>query len=203
MSDKLKEHPKVLAFVAVSAIVAIVGLGITFWPTGMPTMPETMEEVPALLESKAYRNLTPAERRPYVTRVSELMQNSDREQRRSVMQNSEQSRGAMRDMFRQMMVDRAKQFALADAATRQQMIIEDRARMEAMGGRRGPGGGRPGGGGDGQANQGNRGDRPERTEAEQAERREQRETQIEEWVNEGNGQDWALIREYMQQVRPR
>ena len=62
------------------------------------------------------------------------------------------------------------------------------------GGRRGPGGE---GRGDGQ-----RSDRPEPTEDEKAERREKHEQMVEQWVNEGNGQDWALIREYMQQVRP-
>ncbi len=194
MAGKLKEHPKVLALVVVSMIVLAIGLGYTYWPTGTPAMPETMEDVPILLESNAYKNLSPEQRRPYVERVSELMRSSDREQRRAVMEGSEQSRDAMRDMFRQMMSDRAKQFALADTATRQQMIVEDRARMAAMGGRRGPGGEGRG--------EGQRGDRPEPTEEEKAERREKREQMVEQWVNEGNGQDWALIREYMQQVRP-
>lgn len=199
MAGKLKEHPKVLALVVVSAIVLAVGLAYTYWPTGLPTMPETLDDVPALLESKAYANLSREQRRPYVARVSELMRSSDREQRRAVMQDSEQSRDAMRDMFRQMMLDRAKQFALADAATRAQMLAEDRARMESMGGRRGPGGERRGDGAGG----GERGDRPELSEEEKAERREKHEQMVEQWVNEGNGQDWALIREYMQQVRPR
>lgn len=205
MSNRLREHPKVLVLVALSAVVLSVGLAITFWPTGAPAMPETMAEVPALLESRAYRDLSPQARRPYVERVAELMGQSDRQQRRAVMQGSDESRDAMRDMFRQMMSDRAKQFALADPATREQMLIEDRARMESMGGRGGPGGGRPGGedGDQRGANGPARGDRPERTEAEQAQRRERREDMIEQWVNEGNGQEWALIREYMQQLRSR
>ena len=202
MSTSLKEHPKVLALVIVAALVFSAGVAYTYWPTGMPDMPETMEDVPALLESRAYANLNPEQRRPYVQRVSELMRTSDREQRRELMQSSEESRDAMRDMFKQMMVDRAKQFALADAATRAQMIAEDRAKMEAMGGRRGgPGGGRPGG--EGGENGGDRGDRPEPTEEEKAERRKKHENMIEQWVNEGNGQEWALIREYMQRVRPK
>lgn len=202
MVSRLKEHPKVLALVVFAAVVLGAGLAYTYWPTSQPAIPETMADVPTLLESRAYANMTPAQRRPYVERVSELMSNSDGEQRRAVMQNSEQSRDAMRDMFRQVMVDRAKQFALADAVARQQMIIEDRARMESMGGRRGPGGGeRPSGEGGGERSEG-RGDRPEPTEEEKAERREKHESRIEEWVNEGNGQEWALVREYMQQVRP-
>ena len=189
MADRLKEHPKVLALVVFTAVVLSAGVAYTYWPAGTPAMPETMEDVPALLESSAYKNLSREQRRPYVQWVSELMHEADREQWRAVMQNSEQSRDVMRDMFRQMMLDRAKRFALADEATRAQMIAEDRARMQQMGGRRGPEGG-------------DRGDRPEPTEAEKQARREQRESRIEGWVNEGNGQDWALVREYMQQVRP-
>ena len=125
MSTSLKEHPKVLALVVVAALVFSAGVAYTYWPTGMPDMPETMEDVPALLESRAYANLSPDQRRPYVQRVSELMRTSDREQRRELMQSSDASRDAMRDMFRQMMLDRAKQFALADDATKRQMILED------------------------------------------------------------------------------
>ncbi|MEM9345534.1 MAG: hypothetical protein AAGB26_02840 [Planctomycetota bacterium] len=199
--SSLKEHPKALAFVVFAAVVLSSGMAYTYWPAGTPPMPETMEDVPALLESEAYKNLSPELRREYVMRVQQLMKSADREQRREVMSN-DASRDAMRDMFKQMMVDRAKQFALADEATRRQMITEDRARMEQMGGRGGPGGpaGRPGGEGRG-GEGGERGDRPEPTEEEKAERRAKRESQIEEWVNEGNGQDWALIREYRQQLR--
>lgn len=195
MSSNLKEHPKALALVVFAAAVLSAGMAYTYWPAGTPPMPESMEDVPALLESEAYKNLSPELRREYVLRVQELMKSADREQRREVM-GSDASRDAMRDMFKQMMVDRAKQFALADEATRRQMIAEDRARMEQMGGRGGPGG-RPGGEGRG----GERGDRPEPTEQEKAERRDKRESQIEQWVNEGNGQEWALIREYRQQLR--
>lgn len=191
MASNLKEHPKVLALVVIAAVVLSSGLAYTYWPTGMPVMPETMADVPTLLESRAYSNLTPEQRRPYVKRVSELMRNSDREQRRELMQNSEQSRDAMRDMFKQMMVDRAKQFALADDAARAQMLAQDRARMEAMMKRRGEG-----------KDSGGRGDRPEPTEEEKQARRDEHESRIEGWVNEGNGQDWALMQEYMQQLMP-
>jgi len=206
MSSNLKEHPKVIALAIVAAVVLGAGLAYTYWPTGQPTMPETMEDVPALLESRAYANLSPEQRRPYVQRVSELMRNSDHEQRREVMQSSDASRDAMRDMFKQIMVDRAKQFALADAATRAQMIAQDREKMQQFGKRGGPGGprgGEGGRGGQGSENGGDRGDRPEPTEEERAERRKQHESKIEQWVNEGNGQEWALIREYMQHVRPK
>lgn len=173
MSGSLKEHPKVMALVAVSAVVLVAGLAYTGW--------------------------TSERRRPNVEHASEPMQLPDREQRREMMQNSGQSRDAMREMFRQMMVDRAKQFALADQATRAQMIIEDRARMEQMGGRRGPGDTRNQ---NGTRGDGERGDRPEPTDEQKQERREKHESRIEQWVNEGNGQEWALIREYRDQLRP-
>ena len=83
------------------------------------------------------------------------------------------------------------------------MIAEDRARFESFGGRGGPGGGPGGPRGEGGGDRsGERGDRPEPSEEERAERRARHESRIEQWVNEGNGQEWALIREYMQQVRP-
>ncbi|MEO0474345.1 MAG: hypothetical protein AAF085_00040 [Planctomycetota bacterium] len=203
MAGKLKEHPKVLALLAVSVLVLGVGLAYTYWPTAMPDMPESLEDVSGLLDSKAYANLTREQRRPYVQRVSELMQSADQEQRRAVMQGSDQSRHAMREGMRQMMLDRAKAFAIADAATKRQMIAEDRARFEAMGGRGGPGGGPPGGGeGRGGERSGDRGDRPEPTDEERAERRARHESRIEQMINEGNGQERALIREYMMHVRP-
>lgn len=182
--DKLKEHPRVLVLVIVAAAVLVGGLAYALWPTSPPPMPETMADVKALLEDKSYQNLSREQKRPYVQRVSELMRDSDRDDRRGLA-DSEQSRDAMRDMFRQMMVDRVRQFALADEAQRQQMIAEDRARMEAMRG-----------------NRGDRGDRPELTEDERQQRQEEHETRVEDWVNEGNGQEWALMREYWSQIRP-
>ncbi|MGB0766526.1 MAG: hypothetical protein ACPGYV_02315 [Phycisphaeraceae bacterium] len=201
MLEPLRDHPRVVALAVFAAAVLSAGLAYTYWPTPPPAMPETMADVPRLLESRAYANLSRDERRPYVQRVSELMAASDRDERRAVMSGSEQSRDAFREGMRQMMLDRAKQFALADPATREQMIRQDRALFQQMRGRGGPGG--PGGrdrnpSGDTSG----RGDRPELSDEEKEERREKHETMIEQWVNEGNGQEWALMREYMQQVRP-
>lgn len=170
MSGKLKEHPRVMALVFVSAAVLVSGL--------------------------AYTSLSSEPRPRPVEHASMPMQLPDREQRREMMRNGGASRDAMREMFRQMMVDRAKQFALADDATRAQMIIEDRARMDQMGGPRGPGGAQN------QDRARGDGDRPEPTDEQKQERREKHESRIEQWVNEGNGQDWALIREYRDQLRP-
>lgn len=204
MSGNLKEHPKVLALCVVAFLALSGGAAYTFWPTPPPVMPETMEDVKVLLENKRYQNLSPEQKRPYVQRVSELMRSSDREQRRELMQSGDQARDAMREMMMQMMADRAKQFATATPIERERMIQEDLAKF----GNRGPGrGGRPGGGGgDGQRNQGERGgngDRPEPTEEERAERRKQHEQHIEEWVNEGNGQEAAWMKEYWQALRQR
>lgn len=203
MAGKLKEHPKVMALLAVSVLVLGAGLAYTYWPTAMPNMPESLEEVSGLLDSKAYANLTREQRRPYVQRVSELMRSADEAQRREVMQGGGDVRRAMMESRRAEILERAKLFAIADAATKRQMIAEDRARFEAMGGRGGPGGGPPGGGeGRGGERSGDRGDRPEPTDEEKAERRARHESRIEQMINEGNGQERALIREYMMHVRP-
>ena len=197
MAGKLKEHPKVMALLAVSVLVLGVGLAYTYWPTSMPDMPESLEEVPTLLDSKAYANLTREQRRPYVQRVSELMRSADEAQRREVMQGGGDVRRAMMESRRAEILERAKLFAIADAATKRQMIAEDRAKFEAMGGRGGPPGGGEGRGGGERS-----GDRPEPTEEEKAERRDKHESRIEHMINEGNGQERALIREYMMHVRP-
>lgn len=186
--SSIKEQPKVIALVFVAATVLVGGLAYTFWPTPMPPMPESADEIQSLIESKSYANLTREQKRPYVQRVSELMRTGERPSRRD-MAGSDQARQNMRDIFMQMMADRARQFALADEATRQQMLQEDAARMQGMRGMRGP------------RDDSDRSDRPERTEEEKQARREQRESMVESWVNEGNGQDSALMREYMHQVR--
>ena len=201
MGNNLKEHPKVLALVFVSVLVLGGGLAYAYWPEPVPPMPETIEDVSALLESKSYANLSREQKRPYVERVSELMRNSDREQRRAALGDSEASRDAMRDMFRQMMTDRAKQFAMASPAERQKMIQEDLARFANRGGPGGRGGRGEGGERGGERQGGERSTRPEPTEEEREQRREERENRIEQWVNEGNGQEAALMREYWHAIR--
>lgn len=203
MSSKLSEHPRVVGLIVVAVIVLGGGLAFTYWPTTPPPLPETAEDVKALLNSKAYTQLTREQKRPYVQRVSELMRSGVGPSRRD-LSDSEQARDNARDMMRQMMLDRARQFALADEATRQQMIEQDRKRMQAMRAARGQRGDRREGGPPGERGQerGERGDRPKPTEQEKQQRREEHESRVEQWVNEGNGQEWALMHEYMRQVRP-
>jgi hypothetical protein len=189
MLSKLKENKKV-TLLATVAVVALLGGGLYAWYVLPPAMPTTVEEATALLKSDRFQRLSAHEKRDYHDRIAELFGPLDRDHRRQLMRDRE-LRDAGRDMFRQMMLQRARAFALADEAGREAMIAEDLARMEAMRGQR-P---RP--------EQGERPPRPERSEEERAERRRDRQDQIEDWVNNGNGQDWALIREYWQNIRQR
>lgn len=181
----LRDNPKVIALLIVAMAVLGSGAAYAFWPTPKPAMPETMEDVKALIDSPSYKALSTEQKRPYIEKVGELMRDSDRGQRRELM-GDDASRAAMFEMMRTMMADRAKQFALADEAVREAMVDEA---IAFLGNR---GGGNRGGG-----------DRPELTEEEKAERRKERESHVEQWVNEGNGQEAALIREYWKAIAQR
>ena len=109
------------------------------------------------------------------------------------MKKSEMSGQAARDLYMQMLVERARQYALADEATKRQIIQEDRAKMK------GKGRDKPG---QKEANGKNRG-KPEPAKDEKARLHEKHEQMFEEWVNEGNGQEEALIYEYLQQLAPK
>jgi len=186
MLDQIKDHKKLAVLITV-AVAALLGGGLYAWYLMPPPMPTTVEEATALLKSDRFQRLGAHEKRDYHDRIAELFGPLDRDQRRQLMRDHD-LRDARRDMFRQMMVQRARAFALADEAKREAMIAEDRARFEAMRERR-P---RP-----------EQGERPERSEEQRAERGRERRDRIEDWVNNGNGQDWALIREYWQHIRQR
>lgn len=195
MSNALRDHPKVIALLVAAFIIFAGGITYTLWPTTLPPMPETMQDVKTLVESDAYARLTPEQRRPYVRRVSELTRTISRDERRS-LDLSDQGRSAMRDAWRTQMLERARQFAVASPAEQERMIQEELARRAQSGRNRG----RPGGDA---SPGGNRPDRPQLTEQEQADRLAQTQSRIEQWVNEGSAQEMALVHEFMRRVRDR
>ena len=88
MVDKLKNNPKVMALLGVAAVVLIVGLAITYWPTSPPAMPETMDDVKALLAADKYAKLSKAQKQPYQERAREIMSSADGEARRDLAAES-------------------------------------------------------------------------------------------------------------------
>lgn len=200
MVDKIKQHPKVIGLFCIATLVLVAGLAVAYWPTSPPPMPDSMDDVKTLLASNKYERLSKAQKEPYQERAREIMSTANGEQKRDLMKD-ESTRDATREMFKQMILAKAKEFALADDNRKQQMIQEAQPMMKAMGGgRRGPGGGKPGGDKAG----GDKADRPEPTE-EQLKEREERMRKGQEWmedmVNTGNGQEMALMHEYMRAVR--
>ncbi len=191
MLTKIKDHKKLTILITL-AVVALFSGGVYAWYIMPPAMPTTVEEATALLKSDRFQRLSAHEKRDYHDRIAELFGPLDRDQRRQLMRDND-LRDAGRDMFRDMMLKRAQTFAIASPAERDAMIAEDMARFDGMRGQR-PQGERP---------QRPEGERPERSEEERAERQRERNEQMEDWVNNGNGQDWALIREYWQNIRDR
>lgn len=207
MLERLKSR-KVLMVLAVLAAVAIAGGGYYAWSITPPPMPKTADEAVALLKSDRFQRLSDKQKRQYRDRIAEVIGPLDPEKRRELMRDRElRESGGGRDMMRAMMLQRATAYAQADPAERQDMITQAREQFGAM--MRGRGG--PRGEGDGQGNRPPSGEgeerqpREEMTEAERearrAERREQWKSHIEQWVNEGNPQESALIREYFHALR--
>lgn len=185
---KLLEHKFTIAL-SVAALAILSGGGYWAWSHSPPPMPETIEEAEALVKTARFQNLSKDEKRIYNERFLEMFGTLDRDKRRELMATREM-RDAGRDAFRQRMLDRAREFAMADPAQQDAMLAEDMARMAQWRGQRGP--------------------RPERTpedqlteeqKQEREQRRQDRQNRMEDWINEGNGQDNNLMREYWRRFR--
>lgn len=225
MAESFKDSPVAKALVCIAAAALIVtGSYIAWfnWLEPAPEMPETMEDVQTLFASDAYARLSTEQRQPYQERAREIMRETGWQESRALM-SSEETHDAMRQMMtdafeqrRVEMTQRARDYALADASTRERMIQEELARPRGGwggGGGGGPrGGDRSGGGertGSGERTGGGErggwggGDGQGPSEEQRAAFRAEMEERIEGWVNEGNGQDQALVREFREAVRQR
>ena len=122
----------------IAAAVVVVGLSWWLWPT-TPAMPATMDEARTLVMSSQFQAMSAQEQRPYLDRIREQFGSLNHEERRAMMEEDEQLRNAMMNVFWRQMEGRARDWALASPEEREEMAGQFR-------------GGRGGG------------DRPDRTE---------------------------------------
>ncbi|WP_428389726.1 hypothetical protein [Mucisphaera sp.] len=154
-------------------------------------MPETAEDVIAVLSDTRFKDLPDDRRAAYTQRMWEITQSLDRDQRRGLfeaMRENDVARDNSRMAREQMMVGMARQFAMADEAEREQILAGVEAMFEGMRRPRGEGpsrGDRPEGGGD------------------RSSRQEERRNRFNERAATGNPQDSAMIREFFVALRER
>jgi len=216
MLRTIKEHKRASALVTLAAAALTVG-GYYYWRSMPPPMPRTAEQAIALVKSERFQRLTDKQKRYYHDRIAEVIGPLDAEKRRELMRDNELRREGGRDVMQAMMMQRAREYAMASPEQREAMVAQARAEFMAMRGSGRPGGERGGQGERGQRPEGEQrpprgegadGERPQReelTEEEReqrdAERRQRWESRIESWVNEGNAQEHALMREYFRAIR--
>ena len=202
-SVKKKVLVSLLALIAMGVLAGGVYATWLMTPPGMPTTPE---EAAALIKSPRFQRLSAERKADYMERMRELMEGMTDDQRQALF---EQYRGdreffeARREVMTEMMNQRAREFAVADPATRLAILDETLQRLESA-----RGFGRPRGreGGDRRE----RGERPEMTEEQRAEMQQRREERMAQRVNEmqeraatGNPQDAALRTEFRNALRAR
>ncbi|QDU71308.1 hypothetical protein [Mucisphaera calidilacus] len=171
-----------------AALLAILSLCVgsyLWWSMQMPAMPETPDDVRAMLEDSRLRHLSPDRREAYAQKAFAIVSSMEGDQRGELfgaLRENQMARDNMRMMMQQMMVDRARAYALADEAEREQILADSVERMRAM---RPPGGGRPEGGRP-EGNRGGGGDRQSR---------------FMDRAATGNPQHGQMMREFFQAMR--
>ncbi|MEX0744535.1 MAG: hypothetical protein WD118_02940 [Phycisphaeraceae bacterium] len=199
---------KILAGVLAVLAMGVLGSGV-YWTVlnTAPPMPDSLEAAQAMLTSARFQRLPEERKLAYYDRINELRRDMDPADMGELwrrMREDPSLREATRDMMEQMVVDRARRLALADAAERDRLLDEAIDEMLAMQRQMAAAWA------SGQLRRGDRADRDELTEEQLAERREaaqqrreQGRQQMEDRVTSGNPQDQALVHEYMVAVRER
>ncbi len=195
-----RRTPRKIVLVTVLVVAAVATLavgGYYTWLISPPPLPQTPDDVLAVIGSARYERLPDYRKQQYLTEAERLMRDMPDEQRQQWMQKvrgDEGARDAMRQVWRQMMTQRAIEFARADPARRAEILDEDMARMEQMRQRRNQMRGENNGGD--QNTGGGRGGRPGPNRADFRDH-------IEERFQHGNPQINALIGEYHRARRQR
>ncbi len=184
-----------------AGVLAVVAAGVlsggiyVWWLFTPPPMPQTVDEARAVLTSSRFANLSSDRQADYARRIRELLVDLDDEQRQAFFDQvraDEELRKTLRDVQRQMIIDRAKRYALADELEKQLILDELMAefmQMRSMWARR------------------RAEDRQPMTEEQRAERREQRRNEMIERMGEsaatGNPQHGPLVGQMMRDLRDR
>lgn len=197
MKTKTKKIIGTSALAVVAAAVLTTGIYMV-WLRIPPAMPENLDDAALVLSSSRFQRL-PADRKlAYAERMRELAMDADEAERRAFWdqaRGNEELRQEMRDIMREQLIQRARQYALATEAERDQMIFQMMADFQQMRGQWRQN----------RENQNEQSPREEMTEKERAERRaERRERMVdsmEHTAATGNPQDQQLVVEMFQSIR--
>lgn len=200
-----------LALTLMVVAIASAGFGGYYlWMTTPPDMPEDVDDVLALVESKRFKRLPTSRKMDYVEPMRKIRQSMTPEQREHVrerMKDDTELRESMSAVGRAFMYERARQFATADVDERRAMLDQIINMFEMSGfGRRGS---RPRADGNGDGS--NRGvghgggdaSRGGRSDAERQARRRDRATRFQERMEHGHPQRQAYIGEFFKALRKR
>lgn len=178
------------------------------WASTPPELPQTPDEALETIGTVPYENMPDYRKREYLQHTRRLLDSLPSEQRTALFERTrtnETTRESLGQMHREMMEQRAYEYATSSAARRQEILEEDMRQMEARRkqraaelAKRAPGTGPPsgigkrGGGRDAAANA---------TEEDKAKRRAQIQSHFRDRFQEGNPQMGAMIAEYHRALR--
>ena len=133
----MKKKYWIVSVLCVVAVMVLSGGIYLTWLLTPPPMPESMDDVKALLTSARFQRLPDDRKLAYVSRINEMMEGMDDQRRGALwgeMRDDPALREAAREVRWQFMIARARDFAMADEATRNAMLDRLIAMMEARGG---------------------------------------------------------------------
>lgn len=99
--------------------------GYRWWLTTPPPMPQTMEQAVAVFQDPRFANLSKQRQADYRRQSRQLYEELDTEakkQWRDVIRDDPEAREAVRDAMREQMLDKAREFAVADEAERTKVL---------------------------------------------------------------------------------
>lgn len=183
--------PSVLMVLAATVLAAG---GYWVWLRTPPAMPQNMDQALALVQSPRFTRLSESRKDAYYEKIRELGEAMSPEDRRAMwdkVRDNDQLRDAAREVHTEAMMDRAKDFALADAATKTRILDQFIGMTEAMRQNmpRPP--------------QTGNGPRETRSDADRAADRQRRKEWMQNQITKGNPQKQAYMMEFMKAMSER